>query len=376
MKPRFFTVIFACLALASSAPAVATERYGPGTRFEKLTVGAITYRDVRVKTVNARTVLFVHRGGMASLKLSELDPELQGKFGYDPVAEAASDAAMQAAIKEREARTAAAVAQRRAAQNESQFDAMLRLFGTPAICREEVDLRPRFRELELFAKDQGRRPSCSVFAVVSALEFINAQNTGTAEKFSEEYLIWATCRTIQRLGTAVQDRSQAGDDADTGYALTEVVTALRSYGIPPESRMPNTIGRTSNVTAEPSAEVIAAARANGQVAVHLVPGRDTATQLNNIVHALNAGLPAAIGTAWPRFHNMRAALFNSQPPAYNHAVTIVGYRCPTDKLEDTTFIFKNSWGAAWGANGYGFATYSYLVQNLHTAILLELPRAR
>lgn len=65
MKPRFFTVIFACLALASSAPAVATERYGPGTRFEKLTVGAITYRDVRVKTANARTVLFVHRGGMA-----------------------------------------------------------------------------------------------------------------------------------------------------------------------------------------------------------------------------------------------------------------------------------------------------------------------
>ncbi|MCB1105958.1 MAG: hypothetical protein KDK74_14600, partial [Cephaloticoccus sp.] len=28
MKPRFFTVIFACLAIASSAPAVATERYG------------------------------------------------------------------------------------------------------------------------------------------------------------------------------------------------------------------------------------------------------------------------------------------------------------------------------------------------------------
>ena len=372
MKSRLFSVILACLALASLLPAAEAERYGPGTRLEKLTIGATTYRDVRVKTVNARTVLFLHRDGMASIKLSELDPALQEKFGYDPAAEAESDAAMQAAIKEREARTAAAVAQRRAAQNQSQFDAMLRLFGTPAPCRDEVDLRPRFRELELYAKDQGRRPSCSVFAVVSALEFINAQSAGTPEKFSEEYLIWATGRVIQRLGTAVQDRSQAGDDADTGYALTEVVTALRTYGIPPESSMPNTIGRTKNITAAPSTEVITEARTNGQVAVHLVPGRDTATQLNNIIHALNAGVPIAIGTAWPRFSNMRAALLNSQPPAYNHAVTLVGYRCPTGKLEDTTFIFKNSWGAAWGANGYGFATYRYLVQHLHTAILLEL----
>jgi len=373
MKARLFTVIFACFA--SLLNATGAERYGPGTRLEKLTVGAATYRDVQVKTVNTRTVLFLHRDGMASIKLSELDPALQEKFGYDPAAEAESDAAMQAAIKERKARAAAVAAQRRAPQSESKFEVMLRQFGTPATCQEEVDLRPRFRELELHAKDQGRRPSCSVFAVVSALEYLNAQSTGTARKFSEEYLIWATGRVIQRLGTAVEDRSQAGDDADTGYALTEVVTALRSYGIPPESSMPNTIGRTTNVTAEPSAAVITEARVNAQVSVHLVPGRDTATQLNNIIHALNAGVPVAIGAGWPRFRNMRAALLNSQPPAYHHAVTIVGYRCPTGKLEDTTFIFKNSWGVGWGANGYGYATYRYLVQNMHTAMVLELPRS-
>lgn len=139
--------------------------------------------------------------------------------------------------------------------------------------------------------------------------------------------------------------------------------------------MPNTIGRTTNTTAEPTNAIITAAQNNGRVAVHLVPGRDAATQLNNIVHALNAGVPVAIGTAWPRFSNMRAALLNSQPPSYHHAVTLVGYRCPTGKLEDTTFIFKNSWGAGWGANGYGFATYAYLAQHMHTAILLELQPA-
>lgn len=348
-----------------------TDRIGPGAQLATLEVGATVYRDVRVKTVNARTVLFLHRGGMASVLLRELSPEMQVRFGYDPAAEAASDAAMQTAIKQREARAAASAKQRRES-NRPQFVNVLQQFGTPAKLQTEVDFRPSFRELGLYAKDQGRRPSCSVFAVVSALEFIRAQNTGHAEKLSEEYLVWATMRTIQRLGTAVQDRSQAGDDADTGFALTEVVTALRSYGIPLASSMPNTLNRTTNTADAPTTQIISEARANAQVAVHIVPGRDTATQLNNIVHALNAGIPVAIGTAWPRFFNMRAALLNSQPPAYNHAVTLVGYRCPTGKLEDTTFIFKNSWGAAWGANGYGFATYTYLEQHMHTAILLEV----
>lgn len=308
---------------------------------------------------------------MASVKLSELTPALQEKFGYDPAAEADVNAAMQAAIKKRQARAAAATAARQpTAVTASGFKALLQRFGTPAELRPEVDFRPRFRELTLFAKDQGRRPSCSVFAVVSALEYLAAEETGRAEKLSEEYLVWATARTIQRLGGPSGQRT--GDDLDTGFALTEVVTALRSYGIPPAGAMPNTIGRTNNVTEEPPPGAIAAARARGQVAVHRVPGRDNATQLNNIVHALNAGVPVAIGTAWPILHNDRAALLNTQPPAYNHAVTLVGYRCPTGRLEDATFIFKNSWGAAWGANGYGFATYGYLVQHLHAAILLEL----
>jgi hypothetical protein len=224
---------------------------------------------------------------------------------------------------------------------------MLRQFGQVAPLRPRVDLRPQFRALELHAKDQGRRPSCAVFAVVSALEYLHAEATGSPEKLSEEYLIWATLRTVRRTQPGAE---VTGEDADAGFALTEVVTALRSYGIPPSSALPNTLGRADNVVAAPPESVIAAARQRTRVAVHPVPGRDNATRLNNVVHALNADIPVAIGTAWPRFRNMRAALLNSQEPipGYGHAVTLVGYTTETGRIEDAVFIFKNSWGGELG----------------------------
>ncbi|MCF7689313.1 MAG: C1 family peptidase, partial [Cephaloticoccus sp.] len=368
-------VVLCLWVTTASADPVPPEPLKAGSVLDTLTVGEVTYRQVTVKSVSARTVLFLHREGMTSVRLRDLTPGLQTRFGYDPAAEKASERAMQTAIAEREARLARArkaAASARKDQVRSRFDQVLQHFGTEARLHKEVDLRPRFNELALYVKDQGRRPSCSVFAVVSALEYIYADNTGQPIKYSEEYLIWATGRTIQQLGASIQNENSTGEDADTGFALTEVVTALRTYGIPPASSMPNTVGVRNNVVAAPPPEVIAEAQAHTLVAVHLVPGRDNATQLNNIVHALNAGIPVAIGTAWPRFTNMRAALLDTQIPSYGHAITLVGYTCPTGRLQDTKFIFKNSWGVKWGAGGYGFATYAYLQEHLNSAILLEL----
>ena len=368
---RWLAPCLLLLALAARAEELPA-RLPEGARVATLPVGKAVYHDVTIKSISARTVMFTHRGGLASIKLRDLAPEWQARFGYDPAAEQASDEALRRATAERQAQIAAAAARAKAAPpaSRSRFEQVLQQFGQAAELREEVDLRPRFRELELHAKDQGRRPSCAVFAVVGAIEFLNAENTGRAEKFSEEYLIWATRRTLQR--PSAPDAARQGDDADEGFALPEVVMALRSYGIPLERSLPNTMGRDLAAVREPPPEVVAEAKARTQGAVHAVPGRDQATQLNNIIHALNAGIPVTIGTGWPRFFNMRAALLNSQTPSYSHAVTLVGYRCPSGRIEDTTFIFKNSWGANWGANGYGYATFAYLSQHLHTAILLEI----
>ena len=145
-------------------------------------------------------------------------------------------------------------------------------------------------------------------------------------------------KSINRPASA---NARTGEDADTGFALTEVVTALHSYGVPLSSSMPNTMRRLSNTVDDPPEEVIAEGRARTQGSVHRVPGRDNATRLNNIVQALNTGLPITIGTGWPQFHNARDALLDTQNSSYDHAVTLVGYRSPTGRLEYTTFIFKN-----------------------------------
>ncbi|MES2693607.1 MAG: C1 family peptidase, partial [Verrucomicrobiota bacterium] len=240
-----------------------------------------------------------------------------------------------------------------------------------------VNLRPRFFELGLGVRDQGARPSCAIYAIVTALEFQSAQSTGTVLNFSEDYLIWATRKTTQRIPpnapVAASPAEKGEETVDEGFILSEVVVALRAYGIAQQEQVPNSRGRFAGI-ATPTEEIVNAARQQQAVAIHTIPGRDARTRLTNIVHALNAGIPVPIGLAWPHWRGIRNGILSVQKPQENawHAVTVVGYRCPSGSLEGTQFIFKNSWGGAWGQGGYGTATYGYLEQHLEEAILLEL----
>jgi len=354
---------FLCLLLAVAA----AEEFATGARIDSLAVGSTTYHQVQVRSVNARTVMITHRGGMASIPLRELSPEWQARFHYDPAAETAADQVPRA-VAPRPA--VAPVAKKSATKSE----VVLQQFGKPAVVRPAVDLRQRFLQLDLDVKNQGRRPSCSIFAVVSALEFLNADSTGRPEKFSEEYLIWAVGQTVQRVAPPGGKAADIAEDADTGFSLTEVVDALRTYGIPLQSSMPNTFGSTINGIENPPPAIVAEARKHQRVFVHRLPGRDAATRLNNLVQALNNGVPVPVGLAWPNYRSIPTAYLSGQTPQPNrfHSVTIVGYTCPTERIEDAVFLFKNSWGAQWGQGGYGTVTYGYLSNHLYDAILLEV----
>ncbi len=351
----------------------AAEFIQPGEKFESLAVGPATYLQVQVRSYNARTLMITHKGGMASIRLRDLTPEWQARFNYDPVAAAAADEA----DKTRAAAAPLAVRKKISpAKTVSKFDALLQQFGRPAELQAEVDLRPKFFQLELGVKNQGYAPSCAVFAIVSALEFQNAELSGQVEKFSEEYLIWAVNKSVQRLPAAVAADEAAGNEQrDLGFSLAEVVAALRAYGIPLQATMPNAFGRKISAIEEPPAEIVREAREHKRVFAHQVPGRDRVTLINNIVHSLNGGLPISIGMAWPGTYVFNGYL-NSQTASAQrgHAVTLVGYKSATGRIEDAYFIFKNSWGPRWGQGGYGTVTYSYLEKHLGDAVLLEVQR--
>ena len=356
-----------------------------GTHFDALTTTKKVYQDVEVRQVTARSITVIQAGGLVSIPLRELTPELQARFGYSAAAESASEAKLALARRDTEVR----LAKQRAAHVErtgdiiaSKFEQLVQNFGAAPELKSEVDMRPRFFELALRVKDQGRRPSCSIFAVVSALEYQNAELSGTPEKLSEEYLIWATRKTTHRIGAPLADSTQpAGDqdainDRDAGFALPEVVAALRAYGIPLQSVMPNALAGKMEMIAEPPAEVINQARNHRRVFVHQIPGRDGATRVSNLLHALNAGVPVAIGLRWPSYHSSRSGYINQQKPVldYAHAVTVVGYRSESGRIEDAVFLFKNSWGMNWGEGGYGRVTYKYLENYLLDAVVLEVQR--
>ena len=356
-----------------------------GETFAELRVGTRTYTQVVVRTVSARTLSFTHAGGLASVNLRELSPELQTHFGYDPAAAAAAERLLEEKTAEMLRRQRAEKQREqvhRTAVLQSKYERLIQTFGTAPAVRPEVDLRPRFFQLNLFVKDQGLRPSCSVFAVVSALEYLNAELSGNAEKLSEEYLIWATRKATHRTAapgdataeTATAPEPTNADKKDAGFSLGDVVTALRGYGIPLQSSMPNTFGLKMGDIADPAPSIVEEARSRRRVSIHGIPGTDTATAIANLVHALNAGIPIPIGLRWPHYSTLRTGYLNEQKPIldYAHAVTLVGYRCPTGKLADTIFVFKNSYGHAWGQAGYGFVSARYLLTNLLGAALIEM----
>ena len=376
------TVSAGFIALLLSIVPFSTALSQEGARFDKLEAGEVVYYRVKVTKVSPRSISILHSKGIAQVMLEDLSPELQERFGYNTTAAEVYQKELDARNKEaREARLKTVEKRTRKTPENDKSERILNRFGTPPILQERVDLRSKFRELELITKSQGRRPSCSVFAVVSALEFQNALVAGKPEKLSEEYLIWATRKTLGQAqatsasGTYPVDEELSSGDADAGFHLIEVVQALRSYGIPLSEQMRNTYGKSMAKIQEPSEELINIARTRRKVYSYLITGRDSVAQIDGIIHALNEAVPVVIGIGWPHYKSlMEAPILSGQKPrsGYGHAVTVVGYKCETGQYKDILFAFKNSYGRRWGVNGYGYATYPYLQKHLNSAVFLDV----
>ncbi|MDQ8196922.1 C1 family peptidase [Pelagicoccus enzymogenes] len=342
--------------------------------YEQLEVGSDVYQRAIVLSSNASSLSIRHSGGIAQVPLSKLSPELQLKYGYDAALAADRDAALAAQrqkqaqaqldriakAKAAQAREARRLASARGASASGAFAR----FGTQPALQTEVDLRDRFRRHGIRIRSQSG-PSCSVHAIIAALEYQFAEGHGRALNLSESYLINTTSRSLGR-PDAVGFDSETGrrNGLDLGFALEHVFQAIRGHGLALER------SREERQSDQPYSILDTV-----DFSPFVVPGSGSRQGIENIVHVLNGNMPVVVGVSWPAYSRIaHTSVLGKQPVAPNggHAVTIIGYRCEDGNIENAKFIFRNSWGDDWGAGGYGFFTYEYLINNLNTCYVVEL----
>lgn len=364
-------------APTAAAPAKPVEV--SGLELGTLTIGKRTFHEVRARSRDARSLFFTHREGLGSVRLRELAPEVQARLGYDPATAPPDEpppAPPAAVARKTPARPNPTRPAPSPVATTSRLDQLFLAYAEEPEIRANQSLQADYIRLNLSVKNQGRRPSCSIYAIVGALEFQNAQLNGTLEKLSEEYLLWATRHSLGRtVESSHLPRDANGEPLrDLGYTLPSVITALQTYGIPTQDEMPSQLGVASESIERPPPELIGRARSRRLVFIAALPGATAEARTFALVHALNAGFPVPAGLRWPHENSIQAGILGAQRPlsGVGHAVTFVGYHCETGRAEDAWFVFKNSYGPRWGQGGYGRASWRYLSQNLLDAYVLDV----
>jgi len=365
LPPSARLLTLALLVLVAFAP--------PAPAGETWQIGDRTFHNVRVGEKTPTSVTIFHSGGITQLDLAQLPAELQQRFGYDPArADAwreeirkghAATRALEKRALELRRREAAEVERYATAQRHAVADTL-----DPATfeIRRTVDLRPVYRQYGIAFKNQGRRPSCSVFALLGALEYEYARAFGHAEPLSEEFLIWATLH--QNPGTPVDD----------GFHFREVISALQTWGVARQELMPNTFGIKPSEIAPPDADARADALGRNQ-AIPVWYRTGDKYFVARVIDALNHATPVVVGIRWPHPNTLRNnhLLRDQRPLSHSaHAVTIIGYESPEGTIDGTTFIFRNSYGTQWGLGGCGLIAARYLHENAIAAFHLVLPGTR
>lgn len=218
----------------------------------------------------------------------------------------------------------------------------------PTVLPPSVDLTPNCPPV----CDQGPLGTCTAFSTGSAMWYdMIKQDLPNASELSELF-IYYTSGMIE------------GDPTiDSGRAISDVISALTSYGAPPETDWPYD---TTQFAVKPPVNAFMDGQKNlleqsNTVAYEVIPSVMKATLFD--------GDPFVIGiVVYQSFESANANNTGDIPmPATDaegnitesilggHAIMIVGY----DDVRGV-FIFRNSWGADWGNKGYGTLPYAYL----------------
>src|SRR5690349_12082470 len=154
-----------------------------------------------------------------------------------------------------------------------------------------VDLRPSLDRFGLGPRQQGARPTCSVFTIAEALEFAVAKRQSHTPRLSIEFLNWAADKV-------------RGDTGDGGF-FSDQWKGFSAYGICAETEMP--YESKFDPARQPSASALAEAKTRLSLGLRLhwikewnVNTGLTTEELGAIKRTLQTGWPVCSGLRWPK----------------------------------------------------------------------------
>jgi hypothetical protein len=215
---------------------------------------------------------------------------------------------------------------------------------------EAVDLRPALERFGLAPRQQGDRPTCSVFTVASALEFAVAQRQGHTQRLSVDFLNWAA--------------NQACGDTDDGGFFSDLWKGFTNHGICAESEMPYAAKLDSKRLPSPEALADARVRLALDLRLHWIKEWDVNTGLTDehfagIKRTLATGSPVCSGLRWPKqeqWVNNVLQMCSADAVRDGHSILLVGYRDLAAQPGGGVFIFRNtSHGGLDGEMPYAYA---------------------
>lgn len=233
--------------------------------------------------------------------------------------------------------------------------------GLPA----SVDLRPLFDEHGLECGRQGKRNTCSLFAITAVANFEAAEQTGESPRFSPEYLVWAANKATAR----------RGDQA----MFYEATHGLNELGIASMDAIPYT-DVPGGVTPD-EALVDSAAQWRHRWRVHWIKRWNLGSglsveELAEVKRQLAAGHSVACGLRWPV--QPRGNDLMEVPAADHvrdgHSIVLVGYEDDASLPGGGALVFRNSYGPEWGEGGYARMSYAYAREYGNDAVWLELAK--
>jgi len=192
--------------------------------------------------------------------------------------------------------------------------------------------------------DQGDLNSCTANAIAAAVEFDQIKQ-GVKVFMPSRLFIYYNERAMER-----------GARSDSGAAIRDGIKSIAGQGVCPETVWPYDAAKFAD---KPSPECYKEAAACQAISYR----RLASTNLNQLKGCIASECPFVFGfTVYDAFESdavARTGELSLPAPGEQtqggHAVLAVGYDDATQR-----FTVRNSWGAAWGLDGYFTMPYAYL----------------